>query len=405
MTEALGRERKRNQLPKIREAVAGKPVDVFGQFQAYAIFNDLNYHPRPVFQSYCAYTPRLSRLNGNFYEGPEAPVYVMFNLTPLDNRWPSLEDSAVFRTLLTSYRPVEGEGTFLLFKRSTTASTSLVPIREGTATIGEPILLSDQGSNDLWMEIRLNPTLISQFCQVLYPPPIVQLCAWGGEPAHRGEQFRTPTPMLAAGFIVSPLLRNNFEVMDLFTGSSNSRPSAVSVELDPQDGHFYRSPFQFQLYRLDHNLGSPPDPSLARLKWPGFKSFPTEAFSPMVPLRLTTVEGRAATFVHPFGYLKFAVPAGARNISGQYGFEEAAYIKGTTDGAEFRIELLTDQGTNRLLHSELLQPKTNPNDQGLHSFNLELPPEPHANILLKVLPGPRNDSAWDLACWAQIEIK
>jgi hypothetical protein len=405
MTMALNQQRERNQLPRIRERVGTNTVDVFGQFQAYALFNDLNYHPRPVFQSYCAYTPRLSRLNGHFYGGPDAPDFVMFNLQPLDNRWPSLEDSAALRTVLASYRPLEGEHPFLLLKHSAPAGTNMTPVREGKAAIGEPILLSALGSNDLWMEIRLNPTLFSHVRQMLYPPPPVRLCAWNGQPAIRGDQFRAPTPMLAAGFIVSPLLRNNFDVIDLFAGNSNSRPAAVSVELDPEDRQFYRSPFWFRIYTFDHQLGSLPDPALARLKWPGFKSFPIEAYSPMVPLRLTTVEQTPAIFVHPWGHLKFAVPSDATNISGKYGFEESAYTVGTTDGAEFRIELGTDQGTNRLLYSELLQPKSNPNDRGLHSFSVELPPEPHATVLLKVLPGPHNDTTWDLACWAQIEIK
>jgi len=45
----------RNGLAPIRKLVAHAPVDVFGQDQLYAIINDLNYRPRPIFQSYMAY--------------------------------------------------------------------------------------------------------------------------------------------------------------------------------------------------------------------------------------------------------------------------------------------------------------------------------------------------------------
>jgi hypothetical protein len=44
-------------LPSGKNLVGRAPVDVFGYSQDYAIANDLNYVPRPVFQSYSVYGP------------------------------------------------------------------------------------------------------------------------------------------------------------------------------------------------------------------------------------------------------------------------------------------------------------------------------------------------------------
>ena len=54
-TEAYRVERSKNQLPHIRAEVSDSTVDVFGQFQVYAIFNEFNFRPRPV-------PPELRRL-------------------------------------------------------------------------------------------------------------------------------------------------------------------------------------------------------------------------------------------------------------------------------------------------------------------------------------------------------
>jgi len=405
MNGALADQRRLNQLPKIRELVGRDTLDVFGQNQAFALFNDLNYHPRPVFQSYSAYTAPLMKLNQRYYESASAPEFVLFNLSPLDERLPALEDSGALRTLLTRYRPVAAENTFLLFKRSDSRNSTLSLLRQGTARAGEPIWLDDPGDADLWMEIDLRPRILQRIGEFLYRPSTVSLCAWLGTPPRRGPDFRAPAAMLAAGCIVRPLLTDTPEVVDLYTGGSNTQPTAVSIEMSSDGLSGYRQPFSFRLYRITPSLRQPPDLSLVPLRWPGFVSFPVEVVATAEPSRWTNVGDTPALCVQPGGCLKFKIPPGATQISGAYGFEEIAYTTGTTDGAEFRIELQSEDGSVTLLKSALLEPKTRPEDRGLISFVVPLPAGARGDILLKVLPGPNQDAAWDLTCWASIQIK
>ena len=55
--------------------------------------------------------------------------------------------------------------------------------------------------------------------------------------------------MLAAGFIISPLLRANSDVIGLYSGATNMRPAAVSVELGSQ-GKMFRRTFQYRIYKF-----------------------------------------------------------------------------------------------------------------------------------------------------------
>jgi hypothetical protein len=405
MDQALAAQRRRSLLPRLRERVGGATVDVFGQNQAFALYNDLNYQPRPVFQSYCAYTRGLMNLNERFYEGTAAPDFVLFNLSPLDYRLPAIEDSGALRTLLSRYQLIDAEGLFLLFERTRDQGSQLVLIRQGTASVGEAIPLTDSGDDDLWMEITLRPTWAGSVKQFLYQPPMVYLCNWTNSPPQRGPEFRAPAPMLAAGFIVRPLLTETLEVADLFAGNANLRPSAVSVETSARDRTFYRQPFSFRIYRIEPRLVTRPDPSLARLRWPGFRSFPLEVVSWPTPMCLTIIDGKSVIRLPPWGQMKFTLPPGATQISGAYGFEESAYTVGTTDGAEFRIELRGQDGSANVIHSLLLEPKTKPQDRGLHTFTVPIPSGAQGTLVLRALPGPRNDTAWDLTCWADIEIK
>lgn len=263
MDQALAAQRQRNQLSKLRSRIGAATVDVFGKNQAFALYNDLNYHPRPVFQSYCAYTRELMSLNQRFYEGPAAPDFVLFALSPEDSRLPALEDSGALRTLLARYKVVDAEGSFLLFERTRNEGSRLAPIRDGTASIGEAIPLSEPTDQDLWMEIRLSPTLPGRVTQFLYQPPMVYLCNWTNTPPMRGPEFRAPASMMEAGFIVRPLLTETMDVAALCARTPSLRPTAVSVETSSRNRTFYRQPFSYRIYRIEPSLVPRPASDLA----------------------------------------------------------------------------------------------------------------------------------------------
>jgi hypothetical protein len=58
----------RSDLPLTRALVGEAPVDLFSHSQQVLLLNHMNYHPRPVFQSYSAYTPSLQAANAEFFK-------------------------------------------------------------------------------------------------------------------------------------------------------------------------------------------------------------------------------------------------------------------------------------------------------------------------------------------------
>src|SRR5205085_1685863 len=88
------RERGREcwSLPRTRAVVGDAPVDLFSYSQGVLLLNDLNYRPRPIFQSYSAYTSYLAAVNAHHYRGGAAPEFVLLNLQPIDHRPATAED-------------------------------------------------------------------------------------------------------------------------------------------------------------------------------------------------------------------------------------------------------------------------------------------------------------------------
>jgi hypothetical protein len=405
MRELQQAERDANQLPRVRAAVGRSSVDVFGCNQAYAVFNDLNFRPRPIFLSYAAYSAALMNLNDQYYFSPAAPQYVLFSLNPIDDRFPPLEDARLLRNLLINYHPVDAEGPILLLKAAQSAAPAMTLLREGTLGYGDVIGLKEYGNASLWLEIQLKPNLLGRLVQWLYRPSEITLAVWCDTPTVRVARFHSPAPMLAAGFLASPLPLDNSDMLDLYTGKPILRPSAYSIELTSAAQRLWKETFSFRLYRIDNSIGNSAPPELTRLRdFPGFEVAPQE----VVAARHTmiTIAGKPALYLPPSGYMKFAIPGKARLVQGSFGFAPPAYVLGSgTEGAEFRIEEERPEGSPRVLYSQTLRPRTNPGDRGMKTFSVACPETGTRRLIFRALPLGQKVTALDLTCWGDIRFR
>jgi hypothetical protein len=148
--------------PTFRRLVGTGTVDAISSSQSDLLSNHLTYRPRPVFQSYSAYTPGLLRLNGSAIASPEGPDFLVARLEPIDDHLPMLEDSAAWQQVFQHYRPVTVEvGNLLLARdRSRDSLASLPP---------EEILLERM--------VRFNEEVrvpVPEFCALPHSAPLLE---------------------------------------------------------------------------------------------------------------------------------------------------------------------------------------------------------------------------------------
>jgi hypothetical protein len=155
------------------------------------------------------------------------------------------------RFLLFNYEPVGAEADFLLLKSHSSRAPRLKLLREGTVRPGERIDLKDFGDANLWLEIALEPAWLGWLRQILYQPPPVRLAAWRDEgPKNLLARRRAPAPMLAAGFVASPLLLRNDDLAAWYNHTPPSRPTGYSVELLPGDERYWQSTIPFRIFEI-----------------------------------------------------------------------------------------------------------------------------------------------------------
>lgn len=259
MAEALTAERKAAELPAIRRLVGATPVDVYGNNQASAWLNSFGYTPRPALQSYAAADARIQQWNERFYESADAPHLVLVSLDPIDHRLPALEDSRLLVRLLSDYALVQEENKMLLLERMSRASPQRCLVSHGIVRLGEPIRLECGPAEGLWLELQLDRTLLGKARKFFYKDAELRLRVLDQRPTNGAtgsgsglpNEFRAPAPMLAAGFLVSPLLLDTRDLSNLYGGKDLRRPAAISIQRATGTESCWEDGVFFKLYRIE----------------------------------------------------------------------------------------------------------------------------------------------------------
>lgn len=203
-------------------AQAGLPrlpgsTDIYAYQQSDLIASGNQWSPRPVMQSYSAYTPALAELNRQHLLGPGAPDNVVFRVETIDGRLPALDDGASWPALLAGYRPVNLLGDAVLLRKTgaqpVTASAKFTPLAAGEYRFGEKVAVpAAQGR--IFVQMDIKPSLLGRLAGLLFRTDRLQLTVklQGGE----SKTFRLVSGMSRAGFILSPLVENNNEFLMLY---------------------------------------------------------------------------------------------------------------------------------------------------------------------------------------------
>lgn len=213
------------------ESMAGFPplagtTDIYAHEQSLLLASGNQWAPRPVFQSYAAYTPELASINRAHLLGPKAPDNVIFRVQPIDRRFPALDDGPSWPVLLERYRPIRLENNFLILVKRETATPGAEPqlLAGGAAGFGEVVNLPD---TDGWIyaEIALDKTPLGRLAEIVYRLNELEVSIELRDGSKR--RFRLIPGMARAGFLLSPLVENTAEFAMLYGEPARLRAKSV----------------------------------------------------------------------------------------------------------------------------------------------------------------------------------
>lgn len=238
--------------PLTRAAVGEATVDIFGFEIGLALLNRLNYTPRPIPQSYAAYTPRLLERNRAFLESPGAPQYILGILVAIDNRFPAQDDASWLADLPRRYEPVLSERGRLLVRRRAAplpaGPVQLTPLLEMPIRVGEEFDLPTARDHVLWLQFDIDSTFLGRLRAALYKPPPLGLTVVSESGAT--QAYRAIPGVAQSGFVVQPVLATQSDFEGFMIG--RGRTWARSIRIDAQPEHRrYWGEVRIRVSRID----------------------------------------------------------------------------------------------------------------------------------------------------------
>ena len=263
---------KRNEenLSEIRQAFPLPPiqgtVDVYPWRQAVIFAHKLNYDPRPVIQSYSAYTPGLARINAGHLTNAGAPDNLLFDIDPQDGTYPSLEDGLSWPEMLTRYDISGVNGQFIVLKHAPQPRTFLLTLVTNRLVVfGQTVAIpTNQGA--IWATMEIEPTIRGKLASIVYKP--AQLCLAVELKGGERRYFKFVPGMAREGFLLSPLVQDKTSFISLAaTGDAQNETGLqiISAGIVPATSTGltadYSPSMRWQFYRLEfppQNPGSAP---------------------------------------------------------------------------------------------------------------------------------------------------
>lgn len=242
----LNNKHKRYIPERVLSRIGKKPVDIFPWDSEYLIENGLNYQPRPVFQSFSAYTDYLEQVNYESYL-KKAPDYLIYDYESIDTRYPFNDDLLVNFFICKNYSYVDsfnsnGRWRALLEKKDTVQPLEMVKPKEGVFRINQDIPIDWV----MMMKMDVKLTAWGKAQSILYREPVlyISMKRAGGNTV----RYRISKEMLKAGIMVDRWVNSNEDYVKYML-DKNMLDRFVSVRI-VADSDFYKPDIKVEYYNV-----------------------------------------------------------------------------------------------------------------------------------------------------------
>jgi hypothetical protein len=207
--EALASIKKQAPIPPLQGT-----ADIYSFNQSALFASKQTWLPRPVFQSYQAYTAELAKLNADHLGGNKGPENVLFRVEPIDDRFPALEDGPSWPVLISNYSIAAADNFFLYLKRRPTlaAAPTSTEIYSGRHALDRDVPVP-RAKDAVVAEIGVEQTFLGKLLTALYKSPELHISVsltGGGT-----KTYRLIPGMARAGFVISPLINDTNDFVRL----------------------------------------------------------------------------------------------------------------------------------------------------------------------------------------------
>lgn len=192
--------------------------------------------PRPVFQSYSAYTPVLAKANAHAIEGGLAPELLVVSGTTIDGRLVTMDDAYLWPLMWRRYEPITAVGGRAVLRRR--AEERVIPKAEPAVVADcidwcKPFIPEETSQVGIYLRLEWEESMGDRLRAVIWRPKVYFLQIKGLE---RPMTFRIVPEIARSGFMLWPLIRSVGDLEKWLRGEDARVPSALEIRVIDERG-------------------------------------------------------------------------------------------------------------------------------------------------------------------------
>ncbi len=190
-------------------------VDIYALDHSYLIASGNDWAPRPILQSYSAYTPELALSNRDYLLSKGRPDNVIFAMQTIDGRLPTLDDGVSWPELLVNYdlESMPGQYLHLFHRTQPTQAAQMESIFKATHRMGEEISVP-KSEEMVFVKIEFEKSPVGRLINFLFKTTQLDLKVI--RKSGRETTYRVVAGMTETGFLLSPLIETERELAKAF---------------------------------------------------------------------------------------------------------------------------------------------------------------------------------------------
>jgi len=176
--------------------------------------------------------------------GPDAPENILFDIAPIDGRFPSMEDGLSWIEIWRRYSVTADTGGFLWLRRRVAPADIPAPRAFATsrAHFNVPFAIPALPCEGIIMQVLVSPTIFNRVKMLLWKGPELTIQV----PGER-HWFRLLPGMVGSGFLLSPVVKTREQFAEFMrkgaAGAPDTRkPRSVTLRLATPEPQRYFAP-------------------------------------------------------------------------------------------------------------------------------------------------------------------
>lgn len=239
-----------NQLPEtIKNKIENKTVDAYPWNIQLLFENELNYLPRPVIQSYTAYTKYLENLNFEHYNSKNAPEFVIYEYLSIDNRYPLFDESKMNLILLNNYIAVDSfsmhESNYLLLQKKKDFRPIELEFKREYAILADSPLIPEM---DIYYEVELYHSLSGKIYGIFNHAPDIILSIKTKN--LKQFEYKTSNALLKSGLFSNTFIFDNDSFQQSISNTIIKENEIRQYKFLPKKNKYFKEKIRIKEYKI-----------------------------------------------------------------------------------------------------------------------------------------------------------